>query len=70
MGLTPRALNTIGFIILVISWAVLGFINKNIESNTNELPEWIWLIFLFINGMGLFFIIKAKKSKAGSDGKH
>ena len=67
MNVAPQTLKIIGFIIIGISCAFLGFIIAYNWRNENELPEWTNLIPIFLPIIATFLVRKAKKREAGND---
>jgi ABC-type spermidine/putrescine transport system permease subunit I len=67
MNLAPQTMKIIGFILIGISCALLGFIIAYNWRNENELPEWVNLFPIFLPLMATFLIRKAKKRDAGGN---
>lgn len=61
MKFNSLTLKIIGYVLIAVSCAVLGFIISYTWRNENELPEWLILTPIFLPLIATFIFRKAKK---------
>jgi len=66
MNLSPQKLKIMGYILLGISCALLGYIIVSSWKTDQETPEGVRLLGIFLPLLASFLIRKAKKNDPGN----